>query len=275
MPLKGKKGELGMSPPINAASARMAKGEPALGLIVRLVRTTEIARIARAAGYDFLFIDLQHAAFSLETIAELANAALAVGVAPIVRVRGARDADIPVILDSGALGIVVPDVNTAAEARAAVAAAKFAPIGRRSSGGALPIFDFKPTPLAETLPALNAATLVICMIETREGLANIEEIASVEGVDVLHIGCNDLLIDLGKPGAFGGPEIRDAIARVLAAATKHRRWAGLGGDKDDARQIEFIGQGMRFITTEPDVSFLLQGATRKAAALRAATAKSG
>lgn len=132
------------------------------------------------------------------------------------------------------------------------------------------MFDFKPTPLAETLGALNAATLVICMIETREGLANVDEIAAVDGVDVLHIGCNDLLIDMGRPGAFGGPEIRDAITRVIAAARKHKRWAGLGGDKDDARQIEFIGQGIRFVTTEPDVSFLLQGASRKAAALRAA-----
>ena len=255
---------------VNQASARMAAGGVALGLIVRMVRTGEIARVARAAGYDFLFIDLQHAAFSLETIAAISSAALGLGVAPIVRVRSARDPDIPVILDSGALGIVVPDVNSAADARAAVDAAKFAPIGRRSSGGALPMFDFRPTPLAESLGTLNAATLVICMIESREGLANVDEIAAVDGVDVLHIGCNDLLIDLGKPGAFGGPEIRDAIARVLAAARRHKRWAGLGGDKDDARQIEFIGQGFNFATTEPDVSFLLQAASRKVEVLRAA-----
>jgi 2-keto-3-deoxy-L-rhamnonate aldolase RhmA len=116
----------------NPVRRRMEAGELALGLIVRLTRSGDIARIARATGHDFLFIDVQHAIFSLETIGHIAQAALGCGVAPLVRVRSVRDPDIPVLLDCGVTGIVFPDINTADDARLAVRTCKFAPIGRRS-----------------------------------------------------------------------------------------------------------------------------------------------
>src|SRR5580704_12057446 len=98
----------------NLVRRRMEADELALGLIVRLSRSGDIARIARATGHDFLFIDAQHAIFSLETIGHIAQAALGCGVAPLVRVRSVRDPNIALMLDCGATGIVVPDVNTVA-----------------------------------------------------------------------------------------------------------------------------------------------------------------
>jgi 2-keto-3-deoxy-L-rhamnonate aldolase RhmA len=116
--------------PTNAARDRMRSGEVALGMILRLARSGEIARIAKATGHDFLFIDGQHALYSLETINSIVLAALGCGIALFVRTRGFQDADTGRLLDAGVAGIIVPDVNNAEEARAAVDACKFAPVGK-------------------------------------------------------------------------------------------------------------------------------------------------
>jgi 2-keto-3-deoxy-L-rhamnonate aldolase RhmA len=257
---------------VNPVIERMRAGEVALGMNVRLARSGDIASIARTTGHDFLFLDAQHAIFSLETLAHIAQAARGAGVAPLVRVRSVDDPDTSLLLDSGVTGIVFPDVGTAAQARKAVDTAKFAPIGRRSVSGGYSLFDFRTLPLAEMVRALNENTLVVCMIETREGLANVEEIAAVEGVDVIHVGCNDLLANMGKPGAFGDPEIVEAVERVIAAAQAHGKFAGLGGDRNVARQVQFIRRGVKFMTTQTDIGFLMAEASRRTGELRQALA---
>ena len=106
------------------------------------------------------------------------------------------------------------------------------------------------------------------MIETVEGLANVEAIAAVDGVDVLHVGCNDLLTAMGMPGQFGCPEIVAAIERVIAAAKKHGKFAGLGGERDMERQLAFIKSGVRFVTTQTDMGFLMAAANQRTAEIR-------
>ena|SRR5262245_6658648 len=252
----------------NPVKQRMAAGDVALGMIVRLARSGDVARIAKATGHDFIFIDRQHSLFSLETVGHIAQVALGCGVAPLVRVRSCDDPDTALILDNGATGIVFPDVNDAVEAKRAVDACKFAPVGKRSVSGGYPIFDFRPVPIADSVTALNASTLVVCMIETVEGLANVEEIAAVDGVDVLHVGCNDLLTAMGKPGAFGDPVIVAAIERVIAACKAKGKYAGLGGERDLARQNELIRKGVRFVTTQTDIGFLTAAAGQRTAQIR-------
>ena len=154
-----------------------------------------------------------------------------------------------------------------------VDAAKFAPIGKRSVSGGYPVFDYRAVPVGDSMRMLNDATLIVCMIETREGLANIEEIAAVDGVDVIHIGSNDLLTALGKPGRFDDPEIFSAIDRAIAAAKAHGKFAGLGGMRNVERQVELIRKGVRFVTTQTDLGFLLAAASRWTGDLRAALAQ--
>ncbi|MDC0986275.1 aldolase/citrate lyase family protein [Alphaproteobacteria bacterium] len=255
---------------INSVKARMAADEVAMGLSVRLSRTGDIARIAKASGHDFLFIDTQHSLFSLESIGHIAQTALGCGVAPFVRVRGCDDPDVSLLLDNGVLGIVYPDVNTANDARKGVQTAKFPPIGARSVCGGYPHFDYRPVPLKDAVPALNDATMVVCMIETVEGLKNVEEIAAVDGVDVLHIGSSDLLVNMGMPGQFGAPEHVAAVERVISAAINNGKFAGLGGERDLERQISFIKKGARFMTTQTDMAFLLAAATDRTQELRTA-----
>lgn len=259
----------------NPVKERMQAGEAALGLSVRLARSPDIARIAKATGHDFLFIDVQHSIFNLETIIGIAHTALAIGVAPVVRVRSVDDPDVSLLLDNGVSGIVFPDVNSAEEARRAVARCRFPPIGGRSVSGGYPQFDYRSTPIAEAVSALDRSTLVVCMIETAQGLAALEEIAAVPGVDVIHVGANDLLVSLGKPGRFDDPAVADAMDRAIAAAAKNGIHAGCGGNRDVARQAAAIRRGVRFVTTQTDIGFLTAAAGQWTAGLRKALAEPG
>jgi 2-keto-3-deoxy-L-rhamnonate aldolase RhmA len=255
---------------VNPVKARLRAGACALGINVRLSRSGDIARIAKSTGHDFLFIDAQHAIFDLETIAHIAHTALGVGIAPIVRVRSVNDPDVSLLLDNGVTGIVFPDVESAADARLAVETARFKPLGRRSVGGAYAQFDFKSIPTAELMARLNEATLVVCMIETVAGLENTEAIAAVPGIDVLHVGSNDLLADMGKPGQFDCPEIVAAQARVIAAARANGIFAGCGGNRDVARQAAAIRAGAQFVTTQTDIAFMMAAAAQWTAGVRKA-----
>src|ERR1700726_3146371 len=255
---------------VNPVKARMQAGEVSLGMIVRLARSGDVVRIAKSTGHDFIFIDAQHSLFSLETIGHMAQVGLGSGTAVLVRARSCDDPDISLMLDNGVTGIIFPDVNTAAEAKRAVDACKFAPIGKRSVAGGYPNFDCRPLPLAHSIRVLNDTTLVVCMIETREDLCNVEDIAAVAGVDVVHVGCNDLLAAMGKPGAFGDPEVVAAVERVISAAAAAAKFAGLGGERDLERQLGFIKKGVRFVTTQTDMGFLMAEAGRRTEQIRKA-----
>ena len=257
----------------NPVKARMRAGEAALGMNVRLGRSADIARIAKATGHDFVFIDVQHGIFDLETIAHIAQTALGIGVAPLVRVRGVNDPDVSLLLDNGVTGIVFPDVATAADARKAVETCRFAPLGKRSVGGGYPHFDYRPVPVAEAIAALDEVCLVVCMIETVEGMQNLESIAAVEGVDVLHLGTNDLLVSMGKPGRFEDPAIVAAQERLIAVCKAHGKFAGIGGHRDVARQAELVRKGCRFLTTQSDIGFLSAAAGEWTKALRDAVGR--
>ena len=255
---------------VNPVKARMQSGEVALGMIVRLARSGDVVRIAKSTGHDFVFIDAQHSLFSLETIGHMAQVGLGCGTAVLVRARSCDDPDISLMLDNGVSGIIFPEIDTAAEAKRAVAACKFAPIGQRSVAGGYPNFDYRPLPPSHSTRVLNNSTLVVCMIETREGLGNVEDIAAVAGVDVIHVGCNDLLAAMGKAGAFGDPEVVAAVERVIAVARAHGKFAGLGGERDLERQLGFIRKGVRFVTTQTDIGFLMAEAFRRTEQIRQA-----
>ena len=253
---------------VNPVLDRLRAGDVALGINVRLSRSADIVRIARATGHDFVFMDAQHSLFGLETIGHMAQAALALGVGCVVRVRGVDDPDISLLLDNGVTGIVVPDVGTVMQARRAVEIVRFPPTGRRSVGGGYPHFDYRGVPVAQATQALDASTLLVLMIETVEGLENVEEIAAVDGVDVLHVGSNDLLVSMGKAGQFDDPAIVAAQDRVIAAARAHGRFAGCGGNRDVARQVEAVRRGARFVTTQSDTAFLAAAAGAWAGGVR-------
>ena len=251
----------------NIVREKFARDEVVASMTVRLVRGIEIARIAASAGFDTLYVDIEHSSFSLDTTGQICMAALSVGITPLVRV--ASFDTIGRVLDGGAMGVIVPHIHTAADARAVVRAAKFPPLGDRSAGGGLPALHYRSFPAAEVNPALNAATLVAVMVETLEALDCVEEIAAVEGVDMLLIGSNDLTAEMGIAGEYDHPRLTDAFARTIAAARAHGVHVGVGGlaSRPD-KMAEFVRMGARYVSTGTDLAFLASACAARAKQVR-------
>ena len=254
----------------NATKQKLSEGHLVLGLSIRLTRTPEAAKIAKATGHDFLFIDMEHTGLSFETVVDMSVAALDTGVTPIVRVIGHDHWQASRVLDCGAMGGVVPHVDDAAQAQAAVNACKYPPVGHRSMSGGFPHFDFAPVSPADAARIHNDNVLLAVMLETPQAIAQADAIAAVDGVDVLHIGTNDLLAEMGLHGQFDHPEVAGAYEQVIAACKRHGKSAGLGGVRDLALCERYLAMGFQFMTTHTDLAFLLAAASERTRALRAA-----
>jgi 2-keto-3-deoxy-L-rhamnonate aldolase RhmA len=259
----------------NSVAERLHRGELALNLMVRHARTVDIALAAKTCGFDGLFFDLQHGVIPEHEISQMAVAALNVGVAPLVRVPEKDYGAALRMLDNGALGIIMPEVTTVEDARASVAACKYPPVGNRGAFGGWAHFGYRPVPAAEARSAINAATLLILMIESKAALDNIEAIAAVPGVDVVHIGTNDLSTDLGHPGEMSHPEVLAAVERVVRACRANGKSAGVGGlygGGDAAKALAAVVRlGARFITSASEWNLMMAAGTERVKALRALT----
>jgi len=253
----------------NPVRDKLARGEVVASMTVRLVSGVEIASLARTAGFDTLYIDAEHSSFSLETTGQICIAALAAGIAPFVRVPSIRPEHVGRALDGGALGVIAPHVCSAEEARAVVAAAKFPPLGERSAAGGLPHLQYRSFPVAEANAALNAATMVIVQCESGEFLDRADEVMGVDGVDMALIGTNDLLADWGLAGQYEHPRVREAYARVIAAAKRHGKHVGVGGLSTRPQLVaDFVRMGARYVSTGTDLAFLLAECTARAKQVR-------
>ena len=252
----------------NIAKERLVAGELSIGMGVKAVRGVEIARIMKTAGYDWLFIDLEHGPTSVETAYQISIAALDANIAPIVRVPHGELALATRCLDGGALGIVIPHVDTADEARAMVDAFRYQPLGHRSIAGGYPQFGFAPTPAAQVTKEMNDATLVIAMIETPRAVENAAEIAAVPGIDVLLMGTNDLCMEMGIPGQLDNERLVAAIQTVVDACKRQGKWAGLGGVYGKELMKRYIDMGMQMILAGNDLPLLVAAATEHASFVR-------
>ncbi|WP_202951360.1 HpcH/HpaI aldolase family protein [Sphingobium bisphenolivorans] len=243
---------------------KIAQGQVAYSMTVRLVRGVEIAAIARGAGFDTIYFDLEHSALSLETVGQISIAALHMGVAPFVRIPGVDAHLITRVLDAGAVGIIVPDLRSAADAQAVVNAVKYRPMGERSLPGVTPQLLFRSVPNAETREQINDATMIVAQIESNEGLAAVDEIASVPGIDILLVGANDLCAVNGITGQFDHDIIQNAYANTLAACQKHGKTLGVGGlnSRPDLMK-KYITLGGRFVSLGADLSLLASAAAQK------------
>jgi 4-hydroxy-2-oxoheptanedioate aldolase len=252
----------------NSALEKMRANHLALGVLLRQARTVETVGAMAACGFDWIFLDLEHGTMPLDTVAQISYTAQKCGIAPIVRVPIMDVRLAARAMDNGALGVIMPRVETADQARHIAASLRYPPMGHRGVIGTLPHFDFKAPPVGEATRQMDAANLIVLLIETPEAVANIEEIAAVEGVDVLLVGGNDLTLEMGIPGQYTNPQFRDAVAKVAGAAQRHGKFSGLGGVYDPETLAGFLSMGMRFIVSGADISFMLAGAQERANFLR-------
>jgi 2-keto-3-deoxy-L-rhamnonate aldolase RhmA len=247
----------------NATKRRLAAGKSALGFGVHHLRTVAVPALAAATGHDWLFIDTEHGAFTVQETTQLCIAALPSGVTPIVRVcAGALD-EATRALDNGAMGIVVPHVDTAAEAKRIAAAFHYPPAGTRSWGGPPAIYGYQPPSTADAQSAINAEILTVVMLESPEAVSNADAIAAVPGVDVLFIGTSDLTAELGISGQMGHAKVIAAYQTVGDACRKHGKVLGMGGVYDEENASRYVAMGARFLLTGSDHSYIVAGARER------------
>jgi 2-keto-3-deoxy-L-rhamnonate aldolase RhmA len=252
----------------NHTLRQLRAGKLAIGLGVNQARTVGIATMAKTAGFDWLFIDGEHSSMDGDDAAQLSTAALGAGVTPIVRVAGFEHWHASRMLDNGAQGIVFPHVDTKEEAQKVANACRYPPVGKRSMGGALAQLGFASIPVGEAARLVNEETIVVVMIESPQGVANADEIAATKGVDALLIGTNDLCFEMGIPGQFNDPRVKDAYTKVIAACRKHGKFPGMGGMYTPELLERHIGMGVQLILSGSDFSLLMQAGTARAGLIR-------
>jgi 2-keto-3-deoxy-L-rhamnonate aldolase RhmA len=204
----------------NRVKRIVADGGMALATFGGGLRGPEIVELVGHAGYDGVFIDMEHMAHDLRDVQTMVLAAERMGITPIVRTPGLDAALVLRLLDLGVQGIYAPHVSTAAAARALVAAARYTPLGERGLIGYGRAADYGGVPLERHIEQSNREVLLAVMIEDRQGVEEIEAITAVEGIDLIAPGPNDLAGTLGVPGQADHPALVAAMNRIVAAVRK-------------------------------------------------------
>ncbi|MDP6692537.1 MAG: aldolase/citrate lyase family protein [Alphaproteobacteria bacterium] len=247
----------------NITKQKLEAGELSIGMGVHIARGVEIAKLAKVCGCDWLFIDMEHSPLSLETVADITLAGLDAGCTPIVRASTHLRHHASRPLDAGAQGIVVPHIDTADEARQVVEQCLYPPLGHRSLAGGAAILEYEALPMAEAAKLINENLLVTVMLESPEAIANADEIAAVDGVDVLLIGTNDLCAEMGIPGQYDHDDVVAAYETMISACRNNGKHPGMGGIYNELME-KYIRMGARFVLGGSDMSFLMTAAKQRA-----------
>ena len=247
----------------NPVRAKLKRGESSIGTWLTLASTTA-AHLMAQVGFDWLTVELEHSPSTFETAANCFPMIASGDCVPLVRVPINSVENIKRVLDTGAWGVIVPMVNSKAEAEAVVAAARYAPLGNRSIGGQMHAAMFG-TDTATYYKRANEEVLVVLMAEHVDAIKNADEIMSVPGIDVVFIGPNDLTNSMGLPAVFESDDKRftDAVDHILTTAKKYGIAPGIhvADWQAAARRRE---QGFQFIAVASETGFMLSKATEAA-----------
>ena len=231
----------------NRMKAKLAAGEPAFGVSV-MIPSPQIVEMVAAAGFDWVLLDCEHGTLTLESVELMAMAAEASGITAIARPVSRSAEHILQVLDRGVMGVQVPHVNTAADAREVLAAVKYHPVGKRglAAGTRSAVYDSIGT-LADYVKAANESTLIAIQLEDKEAIDNIDELLKVEGIDVFFIGPSDLSQSMGHPGNPKAPPVAEAIESSFRKMVAACRTPGTPATAENVR--ETIDKGVRYIYT--------------------------
>lgn len=251
----------------NLMRAQLRSGELALGLGIGVLPSAAVPLVAASAGYSWLFIDLEHSPLTMKDAAELSMAALGSGLAAIVRLGREAIHDAGRALDNGASGIIMPRVHSGADAERLVKLCKYAPVGERSWGGPSPHLGFPARPGVELMERANRATMAIALIESIEGVANVEAIVATPGLDAIFIGAIDLSIEMGRSGDVTSPDVIASVSRCVSAARGGDIHVGLGGVFGAEALAQYRTLAFDFVLAGIDYRLLHDAIRQRAAAL--------
>ena len=231
----------------NSMKAKLLAGEPVLGCSIMIPSPQAVEMIAHC-GFDWVLIDLEHGTIDLETAEIMIMAAEANRITPIARPRTNRKEDIASVMDRGALGVQVPHVNTAEDARSAVAAVKFGPgDGRGLAAGTRPDSYGLAKSMEAFVERSNEETLVCVQLEHRAAIRNVHEILAVEGVDVFFVGPSDLSQSMGFPGNPKADPVKAAIEDTLCKIIAAGRIPGMPAATETVAAV--LGSGAKYVYT--------------------------
>jgi len=250
----------------NKVRAALKRGEPVIGTMVAEMRSPAIALLFANARFDFMFIDMEHGAYDLETVADMIKVARLADIVPLVRVPDGLYHLIARVLDAGAMGVMVPRVEMRETVERAVAALRYPPVGVRGCSSGRGNSDYRGGPLWEFTRHANDNILAVMQIERAAAIDQIDDLLSVPGVDVALIGPADLTISLGAPSPQE-PIVQEAIQKVVDAGRRHGVATGI--HLRDVEQLRgWRDRGMTMLTYSTEVDFILSGARAGVSALR-------
>jgi 2-keto-3-deoxy-L-rhamnonate aldolase RhmA len=239
----------------NPLRARLQKGEPVFGPFIMEFASPGLPCILTNAGADFIVYDQEAGCLDIATIKNQIALTRGLGIVPLVNVPSHDYHSLGRPLDCGAMGLVVPVVQSRQEAESLTRAARYQPAGIRSVAFGIAHDDYDNTDIGNSMAAGNERTLIAAKIETAAGVDHIEQIVSVPGIDIAFVGHMDLSVSLGVPGQYEHPRFRQAVDRVIEACKAHGKTGGcLVATPDAARQ--WIDKGYRFIGFGTDVQLL-------------------
>lgn len=252
----------------NHVKRALKSGEAVIGTMANEVKSPGLALMCAAAGFDFLFIDTEHGTYSLAQTGALIQMCRQVGIVPLVRVPDLAYHLIARVLDAGAMGVMVPRIETEKQVEAMVSYMRYPPLGvRGSGGGGRTEYGLAGGSTAELVERLNNETLIVAQIERKAAIENIEAIAAVPGLDVCLIGPVDLSISLGVPGELDHPLVQDAIQKVVDACAS--RGIASGGHLSAKVLEHWWRRGMRMLMCNSDIGILRAGCRETVAQLKA------
>ena len=242
----------------NAVKWKLNNGQFAFGTMIKETLNPGIVDVLEITGFDYFVIDMEHARYDMETIADILQYARRSSLTGVVRVPQLNYAYVAKALDMGAEGIWVPHLDTADEAGQLVNFGKYPPQGSR--GAAVPIFRQQEYQQAESPAAYyqecNDEVLLIAQIESARAVENVAQIAGVDGIDVCMMGTNDLSLDLGYPGQGNHPEVKNATRQVVDSCKNANIASGNHvGSLDDLQY--WMNQGMQMITYTYDTQLII------------------
>lgn len=241
---------------LNPVKVRLQRGETVIGATIS-VNNVEVAVQAANLGFDFLWLEMEHAPLSLETVRNIVLGTRGLPAVPFARPAVNELWTAKQLLDTGVLGMIFPFTSTPALARQAAAACHYPTRGLRGSGAAFAAFRWSAA--ANYYDFADANVLVVAVIEDTPGLSHIDEIAATPGIDVVFIGTSDLSFSLGLRGEQNHPKLEAAIAKIVAAAQQHGKFLGRPGLTPAAIR-KFRRQGFQFFQSCTDIELMAAGA---------------
>lgn len=247
-----------MSPtiiPSNRLKRILREGKSAIGTMVVEIRQPSIMQMVANAGLDFVIIDNEHGTFNIETVCDLSRAARQIGVTPVVRVPEWSYAHIVQSLDAGAQAIMAPRVTEPQQVKEILQMMKYPPIGRRGSVVARGHTDLKSGSVVDTMRDANEESMLVVQIETKQALERVDEIVSVEGVDIALVGPTDLSVALGIAGKMTDPLLVSSITSVIEACNRHKVYPAIHMN-DLTLASHWATKGMRLVSFNSEVGMV-------------------